>query len=226
MSHKNMYITNKTVFVLKFLWTNAYRLSQKRCNWRDMWHSPFPGLLKCRDGEYLGWAEGTAVMYLVASMANYKHDVPYIPWCSPFFLKLYLTSTWDCGEERKEGQFWCQWVKAVARAAGKWVRDVWCVHSSCLWRHIANSKTTAHQWEHSMFCCFFFCWVLIPLLFLHLPKCTELHPLAKWLSFRCAACTWAPLGRPYLPTRCSVTALSHDLALPLHLSIDILTSLW
>ena len=33
----------------------------------------------------------------------------------------------------------------------------------------------------------------------------------------CTACTWAPLGWPCLPTRCSITGSSHDLAFLLHL---------
>jgi len=40
-----------------------------------------------------------------------------------------------------------------------------------------------------------------------------LHP---FLSFRYTACTWAPLGWPCLPTRCSITASGHNLTFPLH----------
>jgi len=36
-----------------------------------------------------------------------------------------------------------------------------------------------------------------------------LHPFQ---SLRCIACTWAPLGRPCLPTRCSITGSGHDSA--------------
>ena len=39
------------------------------------------------------------------------------------------------------------------------------------------------------------------------------HPFR---SLRCIACTWAPLGWPCLPTRCSITSSSQDWALPLH----------
>jgi len=38
------------------------------------------------------------------------------------------------------------------------------------------------------------------------------HPF--W-SLRYIACTWAPLGWPCIPTRCSITASSHDLTFPL-----------
>jgi len=42
----------------------------------------------------------------------------------------------------------------------------------------------------------------------------------SWLHHVCSvryiACTWAPLGWPCLPTRCSITVWSHDLAFLLH----------
>ena len=41
----------------------------------------------------------------------------------------------------------------------------------------------------------------------------QIHPF--W-SLRGIACTWAPLGWPCLPTRCSITASSHHLPFLLH----------
>ena len=41
-----------------------------------------------------------------------------------------------------------------------------------------------------------------------------LHPFQP---LRCIACSWAPLGWPCFPTRCSITASGHDLAFPLNL---------
>jgi len=38
-----------------------------------------------------------------------------------------------------------------------------------------------------------------------------LHPFQ---ALSCIACTWAPLGWPCLPTRCSISGSSHDLAFP------------
>ena len=43
-----------------------------------------------------------------------------------------------------------------------------------------------------------------------------LHPFQ---SLRYTACTWAPLGWPCLPTRCSITASSNNLAFPLQLCL-------
>ena len=48
---------------------------------------------------------------------------------------------------------------------------------------------------------------------------TRVH--AFW-SLRCIACTWAPLGWPCVPTRCSITVSSCDLAFPwLYLNLQI-----
>jgi len=44
-----------------------------------------------------------------------------------------------------------------------------------------------------------------------------LHP--SW-SLRYIACTWASVGWPCLPTRCSITGSSHDLVFPLHLPCE------
>lgn len=49
-------------------------------------------------------------------------------------------------------------------------------------------------------------WILTPALLV-----TQVH---------CIACTWAPLGWPCLPTRCSITASSCDLAFLRHLKTE------